>query len=891
MPLIKRISIGLLLIVISLYFSLPFTAKFFLAASLEKSNVELTNIELSLPSYQQITEQTYKVTSASVKLKDNTEIRFSDIQLLANNIAGLPIKVQIGAVEISSEKAKKIDDKAADSVNLQAFLPRSFISSLPLLKLSIASLSSDQLPVQLEQFHALLSENLITTTAKITSVKPFDTASPYAKLSGKRVSLNISASNRIEFMLADQTSTPLLAVDITLSKKQTKLLGSVAIQHAFKQLNIPLNQDKNISLNKGNSSLVAEFSLPLQQTLAAADLDGLLINAQFQQQSTLALGPQHPFSAGLLHASFNVEASLNKGNWQVSLDSETIPLVYLEGGFEFLKGSKQGKLKLNINKPIVLEGMIQANTFNITKGGLQLSYTEGKSTLADIQLSKLSSQSGTKNSAELLAHFNINKPTLRFPVQGLSVTSAKANLAGRFAWHNNTVIFDSKPNNSLSLKTITLDDSKVENLSISLPAQAIKLDLKAPKISALAFSFAAEKLSIHDTLLDEVKIDSTVSVEDNNFKLKSSIQAIEVNIAGTTQHIPAMLVEGNSRYNGNVRKASISLFNACHQPLINANWHNSATTKDSYLYLQWQHNFSTENTFQHWLNSNSLPFNINNGSLSGIAQIEFRQKQTLLKKLTFSLKDIDGSHQLGLFQGVQFKLNARALPNKQPTFMLEAFIEEANIGLKISNIKLKSTLYKSQNSWYANIPIATAELFSGSIGLVEKKLQLTDDIKLNIDLKQLNLADLVATQQVDSLDITGKVSGQIPIHYQAGEINILDGSVRTSQPGNIHYSSPLSGNDDINQQLKLTLDVLEDFDYSKLTTQISYNNRILKLDSSIMGTNYNAVGRRPVELNLNTELDLQGAIKALRLQSGLESQIEKLFDLKTTSANNERYCK
>ena len=107
MPLIKRISIGLLLIVISLYFSLPFTAKFFLATSLEKSNVELTNIELSLPSYQQITEQTYKVTSASVKLKDNTEIRFSDIQLLANNIAGLPIKVQIGAVEISSEKAKK----------------------------------------------------------------------------------------------------------------------------------------------------------------------------------------------------------------------------------------------------------------------------------------------------------------------------------------------------------------------------------------------------------------------------------------------------------------------------------------------------------------------------------------------------------------------------------------------------------------------------------------------------------------------------------------------------------------------------------------------------------------------------------------------------------------
>ena len=889
MPLIKRISIGLLLIVISLYFSLPFTAKFFLAASLEKSNIELTGIELSLPSYQQITGQTYKVASASVKLKDNTEMRFSDIQLLANNIASQPIKIQIGAVEISSEKAQKIDDKAADSVNLQAFLPRSFIRSLPRLKLSIASLSSDQLPVQLEQFHALLSENLITTTAKITSVKPFDTASPYAKLLGKRISLNISANNKIKFKLADKIPTPLLAVDITLSKKQTKLLGSVAIQHAFKQLNIPLNQDKNISLNKGNSSLVAEFSLPLQQTLTMADLGGLLISAQFRQQSTLSL--QDQLSAGSLSTSVNAEASLSKGKWLVSLDSKAVPLVYVKGDFGLLKNSKQGQLKLNINKPVILKGTIQTNTFKMTQGSLHLSYAEGKNMLANIQLSKLSSQSGTKNSAELLAQFNINKPIQRFPIQGFSVASSKANLSGHLTWHKNTIAFDTKLSNRLSLKTIKLSDSKIKSISISLPPQAIKLDLKASKIPALSFLIDAKKLSSQDTLLDQVEIDSTVAFDGNNFQLNSKIQAIEANIAGKNQHIPAILLEGDFQHKNNLSKATINLFNACHQPLIKANWHHFASTNGSQLNLQWQHDFSTENTLQHWLNTDSLPFNINNGSLSGIAQIEFRQKQTLLKKLTFSLKDIDGLHQLGLFQGVQFKLNAHALPNKQPTFMLEAFIEQANIGLKISNIKLKSTLYKSQNSWYANIPIATAELFSGSIGLVEKKLQLTDDIKLNIDLKQLNLADLVATQQVDSLDITGKVSGQIPIHYQAGEINILDGSVRTSQPGNIHYSSPLSGNDDINQQLKLTLDVLEDFDYSKLTTQISYNNRILKLDSSIMGTNYNAVGRRPVELNLNTELDLQGAIKALRLQSGLESQIEKLFDLKTTSANNERYCK
>jgi len=889
MPLIKRISIGLLLIVISLYFSLPFITRFVLASSLEKNNIELIDIELSLPSYQQIIGQTYMVGSASIKLADKTEIHISDILLLTNRRSNKPIEVSIGTIKVSSQNTTKVDNKSAEPVNLQAFLPRSFTGSLPQLKLSIASIETVLLPIKLTKIRTLLSKNQIITTARITPVETTEANSPYVKLFDKSISLNVSANNKIEFKLADEITNTLLSVDISLSEIQAELHGTLEIQHAFKQLNIPLNQGKNISLNKGNSSLTAEFSLPLQQILALGDLESLLINAKFQQQSILSQQQLAPASS--LSASVNVEASLNKGEWQTSLDSKAAPLAYLEGGFKFLNDSKQGTLKLNINEPIVLEGTTQANTFNITQGSLQFSYSEGKNTLADIQLSKLSSQNGTKNSAEFLGHFNINKPTQRFPVQGLSVVSAKANLTGRLAWYKNTITFDTKLSNRLSLKNLTFDDKKVKNLSFSLPPQAIKLDLKASKIPALSFLIDAKKLSSQDTLLDKVEVDSTVALDGNNFQLNSKIQATSANIAGKNHHIPEILLEGIFQHKNNLSKATLNLFNACHQPLISASWNGSATTKDSYLNLQWQHDFSTENTLQHWLNTSALPFNINSGSLSGFAQVKFEKKQTLLTQLIFSLKDINGSHQVGLFKGIQFKLNSHLLANKQPQFKLNAFIEEADIGLKISNIKLKSTLSKNLNNWHANIPVVTAQVFSGSIGLVEKELALTDDIKLNVYLNQVNLADLVATQQVNSLDITGKVSGQIPIHYQAGEINILDGSIRTNQAGNIRYSSPLSGSNDINQQLKLTLDILEDFDYSKLTSQISYNNRILKLGSSILGTNYNAVSRRPVELNLNTVIDLQGMIKALRLQSGLESQIEKLFDLKTTSANNERYCK
>ena len=885
MRLLKRISISLALVIISLYLSLPFISRLLLTVGLEKNNIKLINIELKLPSYQQVTEQTYNVSSAYIRLEDNTDIHLSDIQLLTNNTVDQPIEIQIGAVKISSKSALITSNKAVD---LQTFLPSSFIGSLPPLKLSIASLSSDQLPVQLEQLHALLSKNKITTMAKITPFGTIPANSLYANLLEKNISLTILANNKIKFKLADKTPKTLLTISITLSKK-SRLHGTVGIKNAFKQLNISLNQDRNILLDKGNSSLLAEFSLPLQQTLNLANLDDLLINAQFQQQSTLNV--QRQLSASILNTSVNAEASLNKGIWQVSLNSNAIPLVSIEGGFKLFKNDKQGKLKFNINKPIILEGIVQVNTFNITQGSIQLSYAEGKNTLADLQLNKLSSKNGTKNSAELIAHFNTNKPMQLFPTKDLSVAAAKADLVGHLAWHNDTVIFNVKPNNKLSIRNIKLNDSKVKSFTISLPTQVIKVDLKETKLPKLSFSIDAEKLSLHDTLLYDVKIDSTIVVDGNAFKLKSSIKAIEADISDTTQHIPAMLVEGDFQYESSLSNASINLFNVCHQPLIKTNWRNSAPTKKSYLNLQWQHDFSDENTLQHWLNTPSLPFNINSGSLSGQAQVEFGPNKTLLKKLKLSLTDAQGSHQLGLFHGIQFKLNSRTLPNKQPQFMVDAFIEEANIGLKISNIKLKSTLSKGPNNWYANIPVATAQVFSGSIGIVEKELQLTDDMKLNVYLKQVNLDDLVATQQIDNLNISGKVSGQIPVHFYAGQLKIIDGNLSNSRAGTIKYRSPLSGSDDINEQLKLTLDVLEDFDYSKLTSKISYNSRILKLDSSIIGTNDSAVGQRPVELNLNTELDLQGMIKALRLQSGLESQIEKLFDLKESSAKNKNYCK
>jgi hypothetical protein len=121
-------------------------------------------------------------------------------------------------------------------------------------------------------------------------------------------------------------------------------------------------------------------------------------------------------------------------------------------------------------------------------------------------------------------------------------------------------------------------------------------------------------------------------------------------------------------------------------------------------------------------------------------------------------------------------------------------------------------------------------------------------------------------------------------------VQVLDGEMRSVDNGKIRYTTPLSKSADLNEQLKLTLDVLENFDYSSLSSKIVYDADTLLLKSSIVGKNPDIKNGQTINLNLNTEVGLKGAIEVMRIQSGIDSRIEKFVASKAAPNNKQYFC-
>lgn len=143
---------------------------------------------------------------------------------------------------------------------------------------------------------------------------------------------------------------------------------------------------------------------------------------------------------------------------------------------------------------------------------------------------------------------------------------------------------------------------------------------------------------------------------------------------------------------------------------------------------------------------------------------------------------------------------------------------------------------------------------------------------------------------MDGLYASGKLSGRIPVHYINGQFNVSDGHMNSIDGGKIRYTTPLSQSTNINDQLKLTFDVLEDFNYTTLNSKIIYDDDTLLFKSAISGRNPTVANGRLINLNLNTEVGLKGALETMRIQSGIDLNIEAFIRSKIKHSNNQYYC-
>jgi hypothetical protein len=148
---------------------------------------------------------------------------------------------------------------------------------------------------------------------------------------------------------------------------------------------------------------------------------------------------------------------------------------------------------------------------------------------------------------------------------------------------------------------------------------------------------------------------------------------------------------------------------------------------------------------------------------------------------------------------------------------------------------------------------------------------------ITLDIQSIQLPLMVGLADLDSVDISGTVSGGIPISVRNGKIVVEDGFLEADPPGGaIRYGGgDAIGIADDQSQLGIVTKTLRNFQYEELTSEVHYNEQgDLTLQMRLTGTNPDVDPDQPVILNLGIENNVPQMLRSLQATRSIEEVLE-----------------
>ena len=912
-PLIKNRAFSLLfgiliflpVLLLSVYLTLPLIAELFVKKTFNEHGLELIEFQLPRPSFDELTAKTIRLQSLVFMLEDKTEIDIRGARFSV--VADAPYSVNVSSINVQPAFTEK--SESAEAVDLLTLLPATLMQKLPAFRLFVQSLVLDTPAIELINLTLDVNGDGITAKSQLHTIAQADNKPLLGQFLNSELALNISAANTINLYVVDANAAPLLGVKLSLSAQEDQLYGALTITNKLKNVNWPINNSDEFVVQNSELNAKVSFSLPAKQQLTRDGLSQLLLQGQLQQNADVKLAKSLEDAQLMANATF--DASLNTGQWRVNLAQGKAPFMLLKGqlarAFFPLSDEKltqTGNVVVTIHKPLVIQGSLSADALiSIDEGDVALSYLEDDKQLIDLRLSDVNLatvENGADekiNALTLYSHIAIDKVSDRFGLKGISIDAIKGMIHSRLSFQEGSILLEPLPKSHISLGNVRFDDYYAKELALDIPPQRIKVDLNTRALEKISVDLKGKGLEIQDANIKTFALHNNVSFKASHLIIDSSTEAMSADVSGASHYIPLLISKATIELDkADVKTASVKLANSCHDPLLNASWR--AVNNRSELEIQWQQTFSSSKTLRQWLNTSMIPLDFTEGTFAGHLLFDINESNTKIRALDISLKDIQGVNAMGTFKGVQLQLSSPLQSSTEEEVIkfdsllasLNASVAELNTGFKLNELEFDSVLYDRAGDWHLAIPLMTAKVFSGEMAIRDETINFNKDIQLKVLLDQIDLSALVKTQQVNGLQTSGRLSGYIPIRYANGQMQVLDGEMHSIENGNIRYSTPLSQQDNLNEQFKLTLDVLENFNYSSLNTKIVYDADTLLLKSSIVGKNPGIKHGQTVNLNLNTEVGLKGAIEVMRVQSGIDSRIEKFVSSKVTPNNKQYFC-
>jgi hypothetical protein len=275
------------------------------------------------------------------------------------------------------------------------------------------------------------------------------------------------------------------------------------------------------------------------------------------------------------------------------------------------------------------------------------------------------------------------------------------------------------------------------------------------------------------------------------------------------------------------------------------------------------------------------PFDLLDGNIGLVANAAWSRGNESTLRARIQADNSSGHYNDITFSDLSFVQQLELLPTLRSTKPGEIFLAQLDSGVVASNI---STSVELQTAATGPLPIIVVEdlygeILGGSFSADNILFDLNSDSnRFDIKAEDIDLAEIIATQQLEDIEVTGRVDGRIPIMINQQGIVIEQGKLISKvRAGTIRYN-PAGGTEQLRQNplTGITLDALRDFRYSHLSADVNFKqDGTLTVNLKLKGTSPELDTNRPVHLNINTEQNLLSLLKSLRYAESVSTGIDQ----------------
>jgi hypothetical protein len=204
-------------------------------------------------------------------------------------------------------------------------------------------------------------------------------------------------------------------------------------------------------------------------------------------------------------------------------------------------------------------------------------------------------------------------------------------------------------------------------------------------------------------------------------------------------------------------------------------------------------------------------------------------------------------------------------------------VELVDIGFPIEN--LQGSFALDINERTTSVESLSMQLLGGEVNADPFLYELNaDSNELLLRARDIQLPLMVGLADLDAVEVSGSVSGEIPVTVRNGKILIDNGFLENDPPGGrIRYGSggdagPANGD----SQLGIVTRTLRNFEYDVLTSEVNYSEEgDLQLKMRLSGINPDVDATQPVVLNLSIENNVPQMLRSLQATRSIEDVLER----------------